>query len=233
MNVASCPVRPTPKVMAGWFRLMTFACVFAILSQEGYAEDWLRGSPKVVNDHVLAIDGYMVILYGVRSKGEHALCDKGRNRFPCSTLAKTELARLVSSRKVLCNILDKDPDGNFIGSCVADDLDLAVELLRAGLVEVNKSQSLLDAATASPSSARSDLSDLQNDPAQDPLSNSVEGNKQEAASYSVDFERPAGFEAPSLQSLPLSTEGSRIPDVEAPQPDLVPVAPMKPITPTM
>jgi endonuclease YncB( thermonuclease family) len=121
-------------------QLMTFRFAIPILmvaSVNALADDWISGSPRVVDSNTLSIAGETVTLHGIQPIDSRRLCNKGGRRFPCHTLAISELGRLVSNQTVLCERLGMTAGGHVIGRCVVDDLELAAELVSAGLAEID------------------------------------------------------------------------------------------------
>jgi endonuclease YncB( thermonuclease family) len=109
-----------------------------MLSVSAVAGDWIRGSPRVIDGNTLSIDGQTIVLHGIEKIDSRRLCDKGGHRFPCHTLAVSALGRMVSNQTVLCETFEGSTSASLIGRCIVDNIELAEELVKEGLAEVDE-----------------------------------------------------------------------------------------------
>ncbi len=82
--------------------------------------------------HLAGIDGCELPQWAFNPKKPKSATSRALAPIPCGAMAKAWLKRTIGSRIVSCDIASFEVDGRLVGTCIAGDRDLALELLRVG-----------------------------------------------------------------------------------------------------
>jgi endonuclease YncB( thermonuclease family) len=93
-----------------------------------------KGRAYAAGADTLRVGSTLVRLAGVEAHESEQRCGRGTNRWRCSGVAETVLARLVNSRTVSCSLSGSDDAGRALGRCTVGQTDVAAELVRQGYV---------------------------------------------------------------------------------------------------
>jgi endonuclease YncB( thermonuclease family) len=94
----------------------------------------LKGRAYASGADTLRVGSTLVRLAGIEAHEAEQRCGRGGNRWRCSGVAETVLARLVNSRPVSCALSGSDAAGRPLGRCTVGDTDVGAELVRQGYV---------------------------------------------------------------------------------------------------
>jgi len=92
----------------------------------------LKGRAYATGADTLRVGATLVRLAGVEAHESEQRCGRGSNRWRCSGVAETVLARLINSRTVSCGLSGSDEAGRTLARCTVGQIDVAAELVRQG-----------------------------------------------------------------------------------------------------
>ncbi len=91
------------------------------------------GSGTAVEGDLVSVNGSAVKLWGIDAPDAGQTCQTKANQpYDCFTRAKDELSRLVGANQVTCYVRGTDRNGQSIGTCAVNGLDLAALMVRNG-----------------------------------------------------------------------------------------------------
>lgn len=95
----------------------------------------VQGSATVQAGDQLRISGTTIRLDGIEAPHRTQTCQKpGGKRWDCAATAREALSRLVKGHRIRCKVSGTGSDGVRTGRCLADETDLAAELVLKGHV---------------------------------------------------------------------------------------------------
>jgi endonuclease YncB( thermonuclease family) len=94
----------------------------------------VKGRAYATGADTLRVGGTLVRLAGVEAHESEQRCGRGSNRWRCSGVAETVLARIINSRTVSCAVSGSDEAGRTLARCTVGQTDVAGELVRQGYV---------------------------------------------------------------------------------------------------
>jgi endonuclease YncB( thermonuclease family) len=94
----------------------------------------VKGRAYASGADTVRVGGTLVRLAGIEAHESEQRCGRGSNRWRCSGVAETVLARLVNSRTASCALSGRDDAGRTLGRCTVGQTDVAAELVRQGYV---------------------------------------------------------------------------------------------------
>lgn len=82
---------------------------------------------------LLSVNGAAVRLWGIDAPDSGQMCQtKANTSYDCFTRAKDMLSSFIGSNQITCYIRGKDRNGQSIGTCAVQGLDLAALMVREG-----------------------------------------------------------------------------------------------------
>ncbi|HET7131697.1 MAG TPA: thermonuclease family protein [Gammaproteobacteria bacterium] len=93
----------------------------------------LSGVPKLIDGDSFEIAGTGVRLFGIDAPEGRQTCRRNGADWPCGSAAAQKLAQLVGADRLVCTRKDTDNYGRVVAVCRAGGVDVAREMVTAGL----------------------------------------------------------------------------------------------------
>lgn len=91
------------------------------------------GSGMALEGDLLSVNGAAVKLWGIDAPDAGQKCRTKQGReYDCFMVAKNTMAGIIGKNQITCYIRGKDHNGQSIGTCAIQGLDLAALIVRAG-----------------------------------------------------------------------------------------------------
>jgi endonuclease YncB( thermonuclease family) len=95
----------------------------------------ISGRAIAITGDLMRVDGALVRISGVEAPESRQPCYRANGRrWNCTSAAKSNLARVVRGRRVICTPSGENTGGYVIAQCSIGEADLATELVRSGSV---------------------------------------------------------------------------------------------------
>ena len=121
------------------FAAIIFLCLlFSVLPHFGHAAQdvplpTVVGSGSAVEGDVLSVNGQVVRLWGIDAPEVKQTCTTRFNKqYDCFTPSKNMLSSYIGTKQVTCYIRGQDSNGQKVGTCGVNGLDLAALMVKSG-----------------------------------------------------------------------------------------------------
>ena len=102
-------------------------------AQPGSPLPMTSGTGTAVEGDLVSVNGAVVKLWGIDAPDSGQTCQTKANQpYDCFTLSKDQLSNYIGQNQVTCWIRGKDRNGQSLGTCGVNGLDLAALMVRNG-----------------------------------------------------------------------------------------------------
>lgn len=95
----------------------------------------ISGTARVIDGDTFALGKQRVRIAAVDACEKDQVGNRAGTTWPCGVIARSFLSRMIDGLHVTCTVVDRDQYGRLVGQCFDQDQDIAVSLLRAGMVQ--------------------------------------------------------------------------------------------------
>jgi endonuclease YncB( thermonuclease family) len=113
--------------------LVGLAVLAGLAAHGAAAAERLSGQPKIKDGDSFSLADSEVRLFGIDAPEGRQSCTRGDREWRCGDAAAAKLKSLVGSSRITCLRRDIDTYGRVVAECHRGNLDLAAEMVRAGL----------------------------------------------------------------------------------------------------
>lgn len=110
---------------------MIFACASAACAPAS-AADSVTGYGQAIDGDSLRIGNEEVRLFGIDAPEWTQTCQRGGDNWTCGEAARTQLAKIVDGRQVICVSMERDQHGRLLGKCQAGKVDINEAMVASG-----------------------------------------------------------------------------------------------------
>jgi endonuclease YncB( thermonuclease family) len=98
----------------------------------GRMEETIVGHADVIDGDSLRVSGEEIRIHGIDAPEMRQFCQRGGLDYRCGVEARDAMVALTQRHAVECTVLESDRYGRKVARCLANGLDLGLEMVRAG-----------------------------------------------------------------------------------------------------